>query len=137
MIKKTITFKDFNGVERKEDHYFNLSESELIELEYGVKGGYNALLQQIIDSQDTPSIMKVFKDIIMRSYGKKSLDGTRFEKSEEITNAFLQSNAYNAMFLEFIGNPKVFAEFLAGIIPKDLADKLDKMEKENSDNKEE
>ena len=128
MIKKTIEFKDFNGNDRKEDHYFNLSEAELIEMEYGIKGGYNALIQQIIESQDTPSIMKVFKEIIMKSYGKKSLDGSRFEKSEEITNAFLQSNAYNTLFMEFMGNPEGFASFLAGIIPKDVADKVAEQE---------
>lgn len=137
MIKKTIKFKDFNGNDRKEDHYFNMSEAELIEMEYAVKGGYNALIQQIIDHQDTPSIMKAFKEIIMKSYGKKSLDGERFEKSEEITNAFLQSNAYNTLFMEFMSDPESFASFLAGVIPKDLAEKLDAMEQAKAVEKEE
>lgn len=137
MIKKTITFTDFNGNERKEDHYFNLTEAELIEMEYGIKGGYNALIQQIIDTQDATSIMMVFKEIIMKSYGKKSLDGIRFEKSEELTNAFLQSNAYNTLFLEFMANPEGFASFLGGIIPKDLAEKVDAAEKAKAISKEE
>ena len=31
MIKKTVTYTDYNGVERTESFYFNLSKAEVME----------------------------------------------------------------------------------------------------------
>lgn len=121
MLKKAITYKDYNGVERTEDFYFNLSKAELMEMEMGVSGGFKQYLQRIVNADDTPKLIKEFKDIIMRSYGEKSPDGKRFVKSKELSEAFSQTEAYSELFIELLGDAKKAAEFMNGIVPADIA----------------
>ena len=116
MLKKTVTYVDYDGVERTESFYFNLSESEIVEMELGVDGGWRERMQRIIDSKDAPTLMREFKNLIMMSYGKKSDDGRRFIKSKEISEAFVQTEAYNKIFMELVTDDKAAANFANGII---------------------
>lgn len=118
MLKKTITYTDFNGIERTEDHYFNLTKAEVVEMEMGVNGGYSEMIQRIVNAQDAPTIMKTFKEFIRKSYGVKSDDGRRFIKSEEISDSFMQTEAYSTLFMELCTNAEVAAAFVSGILPK-------------------
>lgn len=118
MLKKTITYTDYNGTERTEDFYFNLTKAELMEMEMETVGGLENKLKKIVAAQDTPQIIEVFKDIIGRSYGEKSDDGKRFIKSPEITNAFFQTEAYSELFMEMATDDKAAAAFINGIVPK-------------------
>lgn len=116
MLKKTVTYVDYDGVERTESFYFNLSESEIVEMELGVDGGWRERMQRIIDSKDAPTLMREFKNLIMISYGKKSDDGRRFMKSKEISEEFIQTEAYNKIFMELVTDDKAAANFANGII---------------------
>ena len=130
MLKKTVTYTDYNGNERTEDHYFNLNKAELMELEMSVDGGLTTMIKRISSAQDGPSIMKVFKDILMKSYGIKSDDGRRFIKSEEISTAFSQTEAYSIIFMELVTDADTSSKFIEGIIPPDAAKELAKMDKD-------
>ena len=121
MLKKTITYEDFNGVERKEDFYFNLSKAEIMEMQFGTVGGLDAMLKKIIDAKDVKSIMDTFKMLILKAYGIKSDDGRRFIKSEEISKEFEQTEAYSILYMELASDDNAAAEFVNGIIPKDVA----------------
>lgn len=120
MLKKAITYVDYNGVERTESFYFNLSKAELIEMEYGTVGTFTSMVQNIIDAQDEPELIKLFKSLILKSYGKKSADGRRFEKSEEISKDFSETEAYVILFMELARDSKAASEFVNGIIPADI-----------------
>lgn len=120
MLKKTITYTDYNDVERTEDHYFNLSKAEIVMMENSVIGGMKQRLEKIVQSQDNVEIMEVFKDLIRRSYGVKSDDGRRFIKSEAIYMEFEQTEAYSELVLELLGNPDKASEFINAILPKGL-----------------
>ena len=120
MLKKPITYTDYNGVERTEDFYFNLSKAELMEMELGVTGGMTEMLNKIIAAKDAPSLMKTFKEMIMKSYGIKSDDGKRLIKSEELSIAFTQTEAYSVLFMELITDDKAAADFVYGIIPNEI-----------------
>ena len=102
MLKKLIKYTDYNGKERQENFYFYLNKAELMEMELGTVGGMQNLIQLIIDKQDIPEIIKAFKMIILKSYGEKSADGVRFIKSEELSNAFSQTEAYANLYMELI-----------------------------------
>ena len=121
MLKKRITYTDYNGNERTEDFYFNLSKAEIIEMQSSVNGGLSEMLKRIIDAKDTPTLVKVFKDLILRAYGEKSEDGRRLMKSKEISDAFAQTEAYSILFTELATDDKAAAAFANGIIPQDLA----------------
>ena len=121
MLKKTITYEDFNGVERKEDFYFNLSKAEIMEMQFGTVGGLDVMLKKIIDAKDVKSIMDTFKMLILKAYGIKSDDGRRFIKSEEISKEFEQTEAYSIIYMELATDDNAAAEFVNGIIPKDVA----------------
>ena len=118
MLKKTITSVDFNGNERTEDFYFNLTKAEVMEMEMSTVGGLSEMIQKIVSAQDTPSIIKVFKDLILRSYGEKSADGKRFIKTPEMAEAFSQTEAYSVLFMELATDAEAAAAFVNGIIPK-------------------
>ena len=117
MLKKTITYTDFNGVERKENFYFNLTKAEVIEMEMSVNGGMAEQIQKIIDAQDVATIIKVFKEIILKAYGVKSDDGRRFIKSKEVTDDFAQTEAYSILFTELATDAEAAAAFINGIMP--------------------
>lgn len=117
MLKKTITYEDYDGNERTEDFYFNLSKAELTEWELSHAGGLSSLLTKIVASNDTPEIMAFFKDIIVKSYGEKSPDGRRFVKSPELTDAFLQTPAYDIFFMEIMENTDAMSDFINGLMP--------------------
>lgn len=117
MIKKTITYTDYNGRERTEDFYFNLTEAEISEMEYGVTGGLSGMITKIIKTDNMPRIIKVFKNLILKAYGEKSDDGKRFIKSEELSTAFSQTEAYSKLFMELGSNDEAASEFINGIMP--------------------
>ena len=117
MFKKTITYVDFDGVERTEDFYFNLSKSEVIKLELSYPGGFEKYIDTIVKSNDGAAIMKVFNDIIMMSYGEKSTDGKRFVKSKELSDAFAQTPAYDQIFIELCTDNNAAAAFVNGVMP--------------------
>lgn len=117
MLKKTITYTDYNGVERTEDFYFNLSKAELAEMELSVDGGMSKMIENISKTNDVPSVVKFFKEIILKSYGEKSEDGKRFKKSEELSESFSQTEAYSEMFMEFFTDTESAISFINNIIP--------------------
>lgn len=117
MLKKTIAYKDFNDVERTEDFYFNLTAAEVTEMEMSTVGGLAEMIQRIVAAQDIPSIIKVFKDLILRAYGIKSPDGKRFIKSDVISEEFAQTNAYSQLFMELASDAEKAAEFVNAIVP--------------------
>lgn len=122
MITKTITYTDYNGVEKTENFNFNLSKSELIDMELTTPGGFANYLQKIIDSKDYPSIAKMVKRVIFMSYGVKSPDGKRFMKSEQLSEEFAQTPAYDKLYMEFVTDAKAGADFINGLIPDDMVD---------------
>lgn len=121
MLKKTITYQDYNGVERTEDFYFNLSKAEIMEMEMGTTGGLSEMLQRIVASQDVPAIIKIFKDLVLKAYGVKSPDGKRFIKSEELSTEFSQTEAYSQLFMELATNAEAGSKFVNGIVPSDVS----------------
>lgn len=118
MIKKPIKFTDYDGEEREEDFYFNLSKAELMEMELTTPGGMQQMLNRITKEKDTKRLWEIFKDVICRSYGVKSDDGKRFIKSKELTEAFLQTEAYTELIMELATNADKASEFINGIIPQ-------------------
>lgn len=120
MLKKTIPYKDYNGVERVEDFYFNLSKAESMEMELSITGGLSEMIRKIVAAQDTPTIIATFKEIILKAYGEKSPDGRRFIKSEELSKAFSETEAYSILYMELATDANAAAEFVNGIVPKDV-----------------
>lgn len=121
MLKKTIKYTDYNGIERTEDFHFNLSKAELMEMEMSTAGGLAEMIQKIVAAQDQPAIIKLFKELILKAYGEKSADGKRFVKSDELSAAFSQTEAYSELFMELSTDSDKAAEFVNGIVPTDLA----------------
>ena len=115
MHKETITYVDFNGTERTEDHYFNLSKTEITELEVSMPGGLAEYLMGIVNAKNVPEIMASFKKIILSAYGIKSADGRRLEKGEEISKAFTESPAYDVLLS---GDVNAASDFINAIIPQ-------------------
>lgn len=118
MLKKPITYTDYDGNTRTEDFYFNLTKAEITEMQVSVDGGLTKMIERIIAAKDAKQIVAIFKDIILRSYGEKSADGRRFIKSPELSEAFSQTEAYVQLFEELSSDADAAAAFVNGIIPK-------------------
>lgn len=128
MLTRTIKYEDWNGVEREEDFYFNLSEAELMEMELGTEGGFTNMMNNIIKRKNAPKLMETFKKLILKSYGEKSADGRRFIKSEELSNEFMQTPAYDQLFMELCTNADAASTFVNGVVPKKLSEKAQSVE---------
>ena len=124
MYKKTITYPDYNGEEIKEAFYFNLTKAEILEMQLEKEGGLAEKIQAIVDSKNVPELIKIFKELILRSYGKKSDDGKRFIKSPELSREFTQTEAYSELFMELATDSDAASAFINGIIPANLAKEL-------------
>lgn len=124
MLSKDIKYTDYNGVEREEKFLFNLSKAELMEMELGTSGGLAEMIKNIVATQDTPSIIKIFKELVLKAYGEKSPDGKRFikidEKGNPLSIAFSQTEAYSNLFMELATDADAAAKFVRGIIPSDI-----------------
>lgn len=120
MIKKTVTYKGFDNVERTEDFYFHLSKAEILKMEMSVQGGFTARLNRIIASNDIPAIANEFEDLLRKSYGIKCDDGKRFDKNPKHYEEFSQTEAYSIIWTELFTDEEKAAEFVKGIIPEGL-----------------
>lgn len=118
MLKKTITYEDYDGNKRTEDFYFNLTSAELTEMEMSVEGGLTKTLTKIVEAKDGKRIIETIKDLILRSYGEKSMDGRRFKKSFELSEAFSQTEAYTQLFMELVTDPEKTAAFVNAVVPQ-------------------
>lgn len=125
MLKKTITYTDYNGESRTEDFYFNMTKAEIVEMEMSVNGGMSEFMKKVASTQDAPTLMSLFKDLVLRAYGEKSLDGKRFIKNDQLREEFSQTEAYSELFMELAFNAEKAAEFVNGIIPQDVAKQLE------------
>lgn len=132
MLKKTIKYTDYNNTERVEDFYFNLTKAELMELEMGTVGGLSTMLEKIVASVEVDQIIKIFKEIILKSYGEKSADGRRFIKNDDLTVAFTQTEAYSNLFMELATDSDAAVAFINGIMPSDIMTSVDAKEIKNS-----
>lgn len=123
MVVEKIKYTDFNGLEREEEFMFNLTEAEITEMELTTDGGLSDSIKKIIAAQDTPQIIKVFKMLLLKSYGEKSADGRRFVKSEKLSEEFSQTNAYSQLFMKLATDDKAAVAFINGIMPDSMQEK--------------
>lgn len=127
LLKKSITFTDFNDQTVTEDHYFHLSKADLVELEVSHQGGLQTWITHIVEAEDAKALIAEFKKLILASYGMKSNDGRRFLKTQELREGFESSPAYEELFIELVTNSDKAAEFVNGIVPKGLEADMKKM----------
>ena len=132
MLKKEITYEDFDGDKVTETFYFNISKSELIQMEVEHKEGFQARMARIIKAGDNKTLIQEFKEIILMAYGVKSDDGRSFVKSDETRDAFSHTAAFEHLFMELALDANAGADFIIGVVPKDLAETVAKMAKEES-----
>lgn len=125
MLIKSITYTDFLEKEHTEDFYFHLSKAEIAELHLGFSGGLSEYLEEVIKAEDGEKIIQAFKKIIRASVGKRSEDGKKFVKNDEVVSDFMDSPAYSVMFMELVTDSKAATEFIKGIVPKDMVDKIE------------
>lgn len=129
MHKRTIKFKDWNDLDRSEDHYFNLTKVEVTKMQSSVEGGYDVKVKALAAGMNGAGIMEFFENFIKQSYGVKSDDGRRFMKSEEISRAFMETRAYEVLFEELVTDAKAAADFFNAVMPQDLGELVEKVEK--------
>lgn len=124
MLKRTFTYTDYDGNQRTEDFYFNLTRAEINELDMSAYGGLQSMMMRLLDEKNTEEVVKIFKRIILSSVGQKSMDGRRFIKNDEIRDDFYQTEAYSQLFCELIENKdEALTKFIRGIanVPDDVA----------------
>jgi hypothetical protein len=124
MLKLPITYTNFDGEEVTDTYWFNITKSELIEFEVSYEGGFVNALNKIIESQDKKAIIAEFKKLILWAYGEKSADGKRFVKSEELCRDFSQTAAYDALFIKLSTDDNAAADFINGVVPKDMVEAM-------------
>lgn len=124
MLTKSITYKDFNGVERTEEFFFHLTKADLVEMQLSVHGGLDAMIKRIVNTTNEPELIKMFKELILKSYGEPSADGKRFVRfapdGHRLADDFAQTAAYSVLFMELATDAEAAAKFVNGITPEDM-----------------
>lgn len=120
MLKKQITYTDYNGITRTETFHFNLNKAELVKMDLLTEGGMEERINKMIESKDHKEIVELLDSIIMKAYGEKSSDGKRLNKSDEISAAFAQTEAYSELFIELMSDADATAKFIAAIVPQEV-----------------
>lgn len=134
MVKKSITYTDYNGEKQTDECYFNLSKAELLEMEMSEKGGFENFVKALIEEKDNKKIYELFKNLILMSYGQKSADGRSFIKKKMVDgqmiylkDEFEQTEAFTELMMELIsGGDEAMAKFINSLIPKEVADQVAK-----------
>ena len=124
MVKETITYHDLDGVEITEDFWFNMFTTEVAEWNFEKSGGLEEYIKKLEKTQDQAEMIKFVKEIILKSFGKRSEDGLRFIKNEEDAVAFTQTEAFHVLFMKLVQDEKEMARFINGIVPNLPQDKL-------------
>ncbi len=120
MLTRKFSFTDWDGNPREETWYFNLSDAELTEWELSESGGLTSYIQRIQETQDVPKLIDLYKQIIMKTVGKKDADGRRFRKSPEITQEFMETGAYSELYMELATKADAGATFINSLISDKL-----------------
>lgn len=134
MLKKTITYTDYDGMERTEDFWFNLSKTELTKLDAELPGGVLGVLRKIIDKKDRKALVDFIETLILRSYGEKTLDGKRFVKTPDMAEEFMQTPAYDELFMSILSDTDSQTSFINGVIPQSMAKEIEKTDKKQVEN---
>ena len=134
MLKKTITYTDYDGMERTEDFWFNLSKTELTKLDAELPEGVLGVLRKIIDKQDRKALVDFIETLILRSYGEKTLDGKRFVKTPEMAGEFMQTPAYDELFMSILSDTDSQTSFINGVIPQSMAKEIEQTDKKQVEN---
>ena len=134
MLKKTITYIDYDGMERTEDFWFNLSKTELTKLDAELPGGVLGVLRKIIDKKDRKALVDFIETLILRSYGEKTLDGKRFVKTPEMAEEFMQTPAYDELFMSILSDTDSQTSFINGVIPQSMAKEIEQTDKKQVEN---
>ena len=134
MLPKKITYTDFNGEEKTETFYFNLTEAELAKMQLSSIASLDVMIKNLIETDDREKIVEIFDKFILMSYGERSIDGKYFKKEDSIrgryADDFKASGAYNALFMELVTDTKAVTDFINGILPA----KLKEMNASNAEN---
>ena len=134
MLKKTITYTDYDGMQRTEDFWFNLSKTELTKLDAELPGGVLGVLRKIIDKKDRKALVDFIETLILRSYGEKTLDGKRFVKTPDMAEEFMQTPAYDELFMSILSDTDSQTSFINGVIPQSMAKEIEQTDKKQVEN---
>ena len=115
MLKKTISYTDYDGNQRTEDFYFNLSKAEITEMELSMEGGMRAYIQRIIAAKSQLELVKLFKDVVL-----KSIEGRLFMKNDTIRAEFEAHPAYSMIYMDLVTDEAKASAFVNGIMPADM-----------------
>lgn len=140
MLKKTVTYEDFNGNSRTEELRFNLTQTELVELAMELPDGVSDAVgddpskvdqetaaRKLMETLGGKGVFEFIKKLLLKSYGVMSADGRRFDKSEELTKEFSQTLAFDTIMMDLMSDDIAAAEFVNGVIPSKVADKIGKV----------
>lgn len=119
MLKKVIKWTDFNGVEREQPFYFNLTKAEMMKMELSTDGGFTEFITRVVQAKDSKTLVELFENFILTAYGEKDADGVHFRKSQEIRDNFASTEAFSVLFMELLTDEAKAIEFINGLAPTD------------------
>lgn len=134
MLKRQVTFTDFDGNQRVQPLYFNLTKFEWLELEQSVPDGFSVMLQAALETEDTNTTVNLLKKLILTAYGERTAEGA-FVKTDDKAIQFSKSEQFSALFWELVNDPAASEQFFTGLIPADQLPEIEKKMKELRDEK--
>lgn len=124
MIKETISYEDIDGNSKTMDAYFHLTMREMRQLlKDGIQEKLDAVTSGKASTDDTFDLIDI---LIKTSFGKRieSNGEARFVKDPELTEEFMNSDAYDSLLGKLMSDEKFATRFFSGLVPKALSERM-------------
>jgi hypothetical protein len=122
MLSREIKFNDFAGNPRTEEHYFHIGAKQIADMNKNHPGGIIAWLQQVQAGKDQVKALEFLEELIRASHGVRSPDGSKFDRDADITDAFVNSPAYDQLIFELGQSEEATISFIMAVFPQAMAD---------------
>jgi hypothetical protein len=125
-VMQPITFPDIDGNVVTEEWWFQLDETDAIEMDIlhdALKsdGDPESFLQGIMDRKDSKMLLRLWKEILLNSVGRR--EGKKIVKDKATVDEFQYGGAYRKFFGEIITSEDAGVKFFMNLMPQDVQQK--------------
>lgn len=127
MIRKTLTYLDYEGQEHTKDFYFSLNQTEFALMNNRLPGGFDAYLKRIQEDHNEEKLLELLIMFIEEGYGIRESDDDFVKEDEQgrkLGKRFKCTEACDNLITELFEKENNIGAFLTGMLPQSIQGKV-------------